>query len=418
MFTGGVVPACCTTPWLPLDNPIWQFTTETLRNLDRAIKEHYDEWWQGAPDSYRVPEFIDAEPVAILAKYGQNIKICAPATFEADRDTWNDMIDFNNILRIHMAYAVHTQAIEASGFEPIDPQRILDRYTHVYTIADPNTRELIEDLENYDLLDGGGREIPISSEDGLPILRRDRFRDPDTPPCGLLQDLNKVLPLFQESSIIPLQDPELDDRERELQDEDFIADILGDPSEPMTPIFTYPQFFSKNIGQWQADGVIKPLLHPLRRLARDIGITADGPLCIEGFKSQAYNNRGPLTGATAGAWARDATTKKTALDKLGYASVQLPHEHLARQMCTAENHASKNALCFENNFIFHIARIKPEYCSGGGFYEHVLMKLRKIFFSPEVNNALRSSTVIFKPAVYPRILEWTTYPITTLLDRV
>ncbi|TFK80594.1 hypothetical protein K466DRAFT_636569, partial [Polyporus arcularius HHB13444] len=109
-------------------------------------------------------------------------------------------------------------------------------------------------------------------------------------------------------------DPELDDGERDLQDEDFIADILGDPSEPMTPIFTYPQFFSKNIGQWQADGIIKPLLRPLRRLARDIGVTADGPLCIEGFKSQAYNNvahhvrdkarnhiaqRGPLTGATA-----------------------------------------------------------------------------------------------------------------------
>lgn len=308
----------------------------------------------------------------------------------------------------------HCRAIEASGFEPIDPQRILDRYTHVYTTADPNTRELIEDLENYDLLDGDGREIPIFSEDGLPILRRDRFRDPDTPPCGLLQDLNKVLPLFQESSIIPLQDPELDDGERDLQDEDFIADILGDPSEPMTPIFTYPQFFSKNIGQWQADGIIKPLLRPLRRLARDIGVTADGPLCIEGFKSQAYNNvahhvrdkarthiaqRGPLTGATAGAWARDASTKKTALDTLGYASAQLPHERLARQMRTAENHANKNALRFENNFIFHIGRIKPEYRSGGGFYEHVLMKLRKIFFSPEVNNALRSSTVIFKPAV-------------------
>lgn len=93
------------------DNALWQFTTETLRNLDHAIKDHYDEWWEGAPDSYRVPEFIDAEPVAILAKYGQNIKICDPGTFEADRNAWNEMIDFNNILRIHMAYAVHTQCV-------------------------------------------------------------------------------------------------------------------------------------------------------------------------------------------------------------------------------------------------------------------------------------------------------------------
>ena len=68
-------------------------------------------------------------------------------------------------------------------------------------------------------------------------------------------------------------------------------------------------------------------------------------------------------------------------------------------MRTAENHASKNALRFENNFIFHISHIKPEYRSGGAFYEHVLMNLRKIFFSREVNNALRSSTVIFKPWV-------------------
>lgn len=90
---------------------MWQFSAERLRDLDRAFKEHYDEWWEGAPDSYKVPEFIDAEPVAILAKYGQNIKICDPATFEADRDMWEDMIDFNNILRVHMAYAVHTQCV-------------------------------------------------------------------------------------------------------------------------------------------------------------------------------------------------------------------------------------------------------------------------------------------------------------------
>ena len=306
------------------------------------------------------------------------------------------------------------RAIQASGFDQVDPFDILDRHTHVYTTADPNTRELIDDLPNYDLLDGDGREIPIFSEDGTLILRRDRYRDPDTPPCGLLQDLTKVLPLFQDNSIIALQDPDLDDDERELQDEDFVADILGDPSEPLTPISTYPQFFSKNIGQWQADGIIKPLQRPLRRLARDVGVTQDGPLCIEGFKSQAYNNvahhvrdkarthiaqRGPLTGATAGVWARDAHTQRTAYATLGYATTQLPHARLASQMRTAENHASKNALRFENNFIFHISHIKPEYRSGGAFYEHVLMNLRKIFFSREVNNALRSSTVIFKPWV-------------------
>lgn len=305
------------------------------------------------------------------------------------------------------------RAIEASGFQVIRPQVILNRYGDVYTSADPDTRERIGDLPNYPLLDGDGREVPIFSEDGIPILRRNRYRDPAVPPCGLLQDLNKVLPLFQDNSIIPLQDPDLDEHERDLQDEDFVADFLGGPSEPVPPIYTYPQFFSKNIGQWQADGIIKPLQRPLRRLARDIGVTQDGPLCIEGFKSQAYNNvahhvrdkarthiaqRGPLTGATAGAWARDTQTKKTASDTLGYASTQLPHERLARQLRTAEQHAEKNALRFENNFIFHIPRMKPEYyATGGDFYEHVLMKLRKIFFSPEVNNALRSSTVIFKP---------------------
>ena len=93
------------------DNDVWHFSSETLRDLDRALKDNYDEWWRGAPESYRVPEFIDAEPVAILAKYGQNIKICNPTTVHADRATWDDMIDFNNILRIHMAYAVHTQCV-------------------------------------------------------------------------------------------------------------------------------------------------------------------------------------------------------------------------------------------------------------------------------------------------------------------
>lgn len=81
------------------------------------MKDHYDEWWEGAPDTYRVPEFIDAEPVAILAKYGQNVKICDPANFEADVKGWDDMIDFNKILRIHMAYAVHTQCVlSGSGY--------------------------------------------------------------------------------------------------------------------------------------------------------------------------------------------------------------------------------------------------------------------------------------------------------------
>ena len=52
--------------------------------LNDAIKTYYDEWYNDAPASYKQGVLLNAAPIAICIKYGQNRLICVGEDDQAD----------------------------------------------------------------------------------------------------------------------------------------------------------------------------------------------------------------------------------------------------------------------------------------------------------------------------------------------
>ena len=65
-----------------------------------------------------------------------------------------------------------------------------------FALGNPLTRRAIDDLDDLDLLDAEGREIPIYNADGRRIARRIPYILEDEQPLSILQDLSLTHELF------------------------------------------------------------------------------------------------------------------------------------------------------------------------------------------------------------------------------
>ena len=75
--------------------------------LNDAIKTYYDEWYNDAPASYKQGVLLNAAPIAICIKYGQNRLICVGEDDQADAQFWKHEFDLSKIARVSLAFAVH-----------------------------------------------------------------------------------------------------------------------------------------------------------------------------------------------------------------------------------------------------------------------------------------------------------------------
>ncbi|KAH9848414.1 hypothetical protein C2E23DRAFT_889072 [Lenzites betulinus] len=100
---------------------------------------------------------------------------------------------------------------------------------------------------------------------------------------------------------------------------------------------SYPHFFSKNIGQWQADGVMQPMMPLIRSLSNDLSRPHSGGKAIV-----ALNSSATTPSPTA------PTSAHNTADKLfGKVTYSLPHKHLVNHLLLG----SDNCLRVENNFL-------------------------------------------------------------------
>ena len=226
-------------------------------------------------------------------------------------------------------------------WNPEDP-RVIRRENPdgLFTTANPQTRELIDDLDALPLTNEDGTERAIFSADGRRVPRRIALTSAEDPPLPLLQDLSRTHTLFTCNGNYQAEEDEEDEQ---------VNNLLGGalPGYCNVPYYVYPQGFTKTLGQWQANGLMLALQRKLNRFARSLTLTEDGPLCIEGVKSQMYNTtahsvrpsskahiaqRGYLTAASAGAWALDERAKVRAKYLKNQVDTSLPHARLSNQL--------------------------------------------------------------------------------------
>lgn len=213
----------------------------------------------------------------------------------------------------------------------------------------------------------------------------------------------------------------------------------------------YPHFYSKHIGQWQADGVINPLVQPVRELSRRLTQPGAAGVALVAMKSQCYNSsahsmrfssgthivqKGLLTAAATGAWASGARGNATAHKLFGKAQTAFPHERVTAQL-QRENSAGKlNSLRLENNFLVDFNHVRDEHRNGDALFRQCVLILSRLCGRSSVVDALRTASALFKYKVrrdvlspsprrstapsqfFPEIYEFATYPVTSTIEAV
>lgn len=306
---------------------------------------------------------------------------------------------------------------------PVD--EITDEHDAIYSSADHDTRQLIDDLVTYPLLTEGGMEIPVYTELGVRIPRRiaittparepssdsdsdasDESEEDATPSCGLYQDLRRTHELFSgELGPIPYPAP------AGGNGDDPDAEPVQYTVDYNVPFHVYPHFYSKYIGQWQAHGIIKAMETHLRALEITLRADRRAGRCVSAVKSQCYNTlghftressrqhlaqKGAATGTAAGAWASDNHTKTTARTMFSKISHELPHERLARQIDRVE----RTYMRHEVVLTFELLNMKPELRTGGTLYTDVVLRvINEAGGHADVVNALKSTTVVLRRQV-------------------
>ena len=295
----------------------------------------------------------------------------------------------------------------------------------VYNSPSQTARQVIDNLDDVDLLDENGKEIRVYDANGKYIPRRvpaHRFTE-DEPVLGMLQDLTKVRSLFdcpaQEDDNefeddFPMRDTNSDDDNDNDEDADRLA-FLADTHRRLrgkhrVSVGCFPHFFSKNIGQWQADDVPAALYPTLRNI--DSAVRRPGTVgsAIEGDAAQMYGsamhnirdtNRshipqlGVLTGCAGGAWAESPRNRTTADRLFNHVTAALPHDRLAQQI----NGVGPSFLRFECDITVHLLRFNDADRNGTAFYNKVIRPWIAACSGSDVANAIRSSTIMFKPGV-------------------
>lgn len=286
------------------------------------------------------------------------------------------------------------------------PHALRVQHPELYDSPDQSTRRLIEDLATFpETEDDGETERRVYTPDGVEVPRRTPRGLTARHRGAMLQNLATVHRLFDAPD--DGYDSDMDSDIFEL-DDDQASRIRS--RQPDVSYTSYPHMFSKTYGQWQANGIIRPMVPHIQQLSNTLTEPGSGGQAITALNSQCYNNmshrmrvskrhhlaqRGVLTGAAAGPWATTTTARTTALALFGEADIALPHERMTNQLAMG----AKTELRLENNFLLDFTHLKDEYRTGDALYRNFVLKYGRICSRGDVIDPLRQTCVVFRDEV-------------------
>ncbi|KAF9515149.1 hypothetical protein BS47DRAFT_1391881 [Hydnum rufescens UP504] len=414
-----VIPAddVSTLPRDP-EYPTIEMRLEDLTLMDVHMSTDWDEWVARAPDAWREDGWLESHiPITLTCKFGQDQPIGNPN----QADIWEHERDYSKIRFLSFALASDLRAQIAERFDNIPTEQIIaENQDLLYDSWDPDLRNRIRDLDALPLVDEDGNEVRIYDEEGCRVLRRFAVVDVNQPACGVLLNLSTCEALFN------LDPSQLDDGECPIH------------------LSLYPQAYLRSVGHAQANGILPDFQVIVNRLNDEITRPdrADDqsddddeewdehrrPPALRGVKFQAYNEmvhrftdrhggmrvqRGAVTAAAAGRYARDAKDCQSATKTWDAVKTLLPHEHMSEQLSPAN---CPRDLRLEQVYNLDLHRLPEERRNGRYIYTNIIVPLTKGWEVPAIASQLKQHLSIYTSDAYPALFDWVTYPVQAMLE--
>ncbi|KAG1758543.1 hypothetical protein EDD22DRAFT_997786 [Suillus occidentalis] len=423
----------------------WDLRLTDLQDLNNTIASDWDDWVADAPRAWKLDGWLlSRAPVAITCRYGQNQPIATATdnTHALEAKNWHAERAYANIRYVSVAIATDISCLRVKRWEEVSDEEILLQHGVVYDSPDPNMREEV-DLDHLPHRNPDTRrENNVYEENGRRIPRLHGKSRRSAKPCGLLVNLETISELF--TSYIP------DHPDAAIDEDAYAGEQSSTPS-----VSVYPQAFLRNKGHIQCDAVLPhfaPFISDIRRVTsrrpRMVNLDDDQPLpdeydifgdTVDGSQGvppviipsacQFYNEishrirpsaalhdvqQGRITSALAGAYG-NAATKITHNARVRECKMALPHQKYDNKIGLDD---VPRALRLENIYIIQCDSLKPEKRNGMSIYKDIIVPLARAWSHPNIFQVLRPHLCVFASHAFPQVYQWTTFGITSLLERL
>ncbi|KAF8427113.1 hypothetical protein L210DRAFT_865517 [Boletus edulis BED1] len=388
-----------------------QLTLDDARVLHRQVALCWAEWIHAAPRSWKSDGFLaNNSPVALTVRYGQNQPICSS---QLDQDavhmeqlTWDLDHDLTHIRLMSFSLAHHVLFRQVQDWKNISGRILHQLYDELYDLPSTDPQRDRVDLRHR----RNGHEFPVYDVDGFRVRRRlpRTFSE-----SGALADLTKIDALFPP-----------DDNGKNTY-------------------HAYPLAFTKQFGNVQAKRTLSCFDHVLRDIntALSPAVNQDdqhdylfgddvdrGAAVVSGTHAQIYNamshrvrdqarfhyvQLGLATSVICGTTAKTTATKRRFTYRKQHCQNGLPHQRFASAL---RGDDQPQALRIEQTFSIDVRRLRDEHKNGTTVYTEVIAKVCKRLAHPTVIDPIKECIQPFKREVIPNLINWTTYPITSLIE--
>ncbi|KAG2365886.1 hypothetical protein BDR07DRAFT_1373987 [Suillus spraguei] len=418
------------------DQPTVDLRLEDLQALHRYIVSDWDEWVHNAPASWKNDGWLQSRvPLSIACRYGQNQAIASldPTARGVEEANWQAERQYTNIRYMSVAIATDLTCKPVSRWEKIPEDELLEAHDVIYDSPNLSLRQPVN-LEDFPSRDPDTqKENNIYDKNGRRIPRFDGLCSPNVKPCGVLINLETITELF--SAMI-------------TEDDDMALDpdiVMDDDNFRIPRVNVYPQAFLRKYGHVQCNTVLPhfaPFISKIRNaVSRDTASDDDldyfndfpnglMPPVLLASGCQFYNEishrirpsaalhdvqQGRITSALSGAYAatRNAqTAHKMVLRECG---LLLPHQRYDNKIDVND---IPRALRLENIYIFQLDSMKSTKRNGSSIYKDMVVPLASYWSHPTIFEAIRPHLFVLTAEAFPHVYQWTTYPITSLLERI
>ncbi|KAH9919216.1 uncharacterized protein BXZ73DRAFT_80425 [Epithele typhae] len=409
----------CSTTYPPLDHAKFKaasnlltvsantlsMTQEELASFSRSMRDGYQAWYNNAPKEYKeIPQMVNSFPGAIYIEFGQDYPLEVNLGAHPERQ-WLQHYNVDEFYSMGFAVTSHLRAGLIEERTPIPTENLEGR--QLYTTPDPRTREPIDDIADYPLLDeyDDNREIRVYNEQGYRVNRH-HFQVREIAPA-LLANVKASKKLFEAPArtVFEMED-----------DQDLINDT---PINYKATYNAYPLGFMHSWGHWQSDGFTLGLHKKVDELTKKVS-AGDAPAIVPAY-SQGYNTaihrarasaethmaqRGLMTTVSSGAWATSPKAKQSAQDLLDLVTTRSPGEWLDSQLESDEETLWRQ----ENNYVIVFFRLKGTINDGAKLFLRIIRPLAKLVTHPTVFDPMVDCLIAIKDNNWPALLKWTTFP--------
>ncbi|KAG2029044.1 hypothetical protein BDR03DRAFT_1018980 [Suillus americanus] len=426
------------------DQPTINLRLEDLKALHRYIVSDWDEWVHKAPASWKDDGWLQSRaPLSIACRYGQNQAIASldPAARGVEEANWQAEREYSDIRYMSMAIATDLTCKPVSRWVQIPADELLGAHDIIYDSPNSSFRQPVN-LEDFPARDPGTqKENNIYDEDGRRIPRFDGLCSHNVKSCGVLINLETIAELF--SAMITDDDMALD------------PDIIMDDDNLHIPrVNVYPQAFLRKYGHIQCNAVLPhfaPFMSKIRKAVSRDTIGRDEfddhaldddldylnnfpnglmPPVLLASGCQFYNEishrirpsaalhdvqQGRITSALSGAYATTRNAQTAHKMVLRECSLLLPHQRYDNKIDVND---VPRALRLENIYIFQLDSLKLAKRNGLSIYRDMVVPLASYWSHPTIFEAIRPHLFVLTAEAFPHVYQWTTYPITSLLERI